>query len=108
MMACLSFFRTINAFRFDFLKNDQNFPPNNEKKFLKQFLDYLYIAKRFNIETQIIKNVKEKKKLYRLLVKEYDKQKKGHFYSKVFFALHFAFAKFHNKNINKKKNYSCL
>lgn len=98
MMACLSFFRTIDHF-----KDSRNLTTENERKFFKEFLDYLYIKNKFSIEGKVIKNLKEKNKLNKLLLEEFKKQKKGHFYSKLFFALHFAFAKLHNKNINKKK-----
>ena len=103
MMSCLSFFRTIESFKIDILKNSQNFPPKDEKKFFKSFLNFLYEKGKNNIETQTIRNLKERDKLYNLLLQEYKKQKKGYFYSKLFFALHFAFSKLHNKKLNKKK-----
>lgn len=103
MLACLSFFRQLEMFKIDHSKYFHNFPPKNENIFLKKFLNYLYIKNRFTLEGQFIKNLREKNKLNILLIREFKKQKKGHFYSKLFFALHFAFTKLHGKDIGKKK-----
>lgn len=101
IMPDLSFFRSIYGFKNSrFYKNTCS---ADENKFCKYFVNYLYSNRKNDLEKEFLFSKKQRKDFLESIYKYIDKNKKYKFYTRLFYAFHYAFAEIRKININNIK-----